>query len=283
MSDSSYRFERRVDPECVDWASRRATEMILEIAGGEAVEGVIDQCCLEEKNTVVSLRMSRLNSLLGINIEEDIAKDILERLHFKINTTTETGADFSVDVPSFRGDVYREVDLIEEVARIHGYDNIPVKSNMRVKLTQDNKFDVITEKVKNIMSGLGFDEVITDSIVGESHNRHGAIWSEGDSLKIMNPIRQDEDLLRKALVHNLLSVKKHNQNYGVDSTNIYELSRIYLPKGDDKLPDEKEILCILCEEGFLALKGVIETILSHLNITHRLESAHFDFGLFSSG
>ncbi|MCP4411190.1 MAG: hypothetical protein GY808_01250, partial [Gammaproteobacteria bacterium] len=82
-------------------------------------------------------------------------------------------------------------------------------------------------------------------------------------------------------VHNLLSVKKHNQNYGVDSTNIYELSRIYLPKGDDKLPDEKEILCILCEEGFLALKGVIETIFSHLNITHRLESAHFDFGLFS--
>ncbi|MCP4413490.1 MAG: phenylalanine--tRNA ligase subunit beta, partial [Gammaproteobacteria bacterium] len=68
MSDSSYRFERRVDPECVDWASRRATEMILEIAGGEAAEGVIDQCYLEEKNTIVSLRMFRLNSLLGINI-----------------------------------------------------------------------------------------------------------------------------------------------------------------------------------------------------------------------
>ena len=283
MSDSSYRFERRVDPECVDWASKRATEMILGIAGGEAADGVIDQDYLEEKNTIVSLRMSRLNSLLGINIEEDIAKNILKRLQFKINTTTETDADFSVDVPSFRGDVYREVDLIEEVARIHGYDNIPVKSNMRVKLTQDNKFDVITEKVKNIMSGLGFDEVITDSIVGESHNKHEAIWSEGDSLKIMNPIRQDEGLLRKALVHNLLRVKKHNQNYGVDSTNIYELSRIYLPKGDDQLPDEKEILCILCEEGYLALKGVIETIHSHLNITHRLESTHFDFGLFSSG
>ncbi|MCP4264662.1 MAG: phenylalanine--tRNA ligase subunit beta [Candidatus Brocadiaceae bacterium] len=282
MSDSSYRFERRVDPECVGWASRRATEMILEIAGGEAAEGVIDQCYLEEKNTIVPLRMSRLNSLLGVNIEEDIAKDILERLQFKINPTTDTGADFSVDVPSFRGDVYREVDLIEEVARIHGYDKIPVESDMRVKLTQDNRFDVITEKVKNIMSGLGFDEVITDSIVGGSHNRHSAIWSEGDGLKIMNPIRQDEDILRKALVHNLLSVKKHNQNYGVDSTNIYELSRIYLPKGDDKLPDEKEIFCILCEEGFLALKGVIETIISHLNITHRLESVHFDFGLFSS-
>ncbi|MHC4269337.1 MAG: phenylalanine--tRNA ligase subunit beta [Planctomycetota bacterium] len=282
ISDSSYRFERRVDPECVDWASRRATEMILAIAGGEVAEGVIDQNYLEEKKIIVSLRMSRLNKLLGINIEENIAKDILKRLQFKINPATETGIDLSVDVPSFRGDVYREVDLIEEVARINGYDNIPVKSSMRVKLTQDNKFDIITEKVKNIMSGLGFDEVITDSIVGESHDRHGAIWSESSSLKIMNPIRQNEDLLRKAMAHNLLRVKKHNQNYGVDSTNIYELSRIYLPKGDDQLPDEKEILCILGEEGFMALKGVIETILSNLNITHRLESTLFDFGLFSS-
>ncbi len=286
MSDSSYRFERRVDPECVDWASRRATEMISEITGGEAAEGKIDRNYLEEKKTIVSLRMSRLNKLLGTNIEEDVAKNILKRLQFKINPAREAETDFSVDVPSFRGDVYREVDLIEEVARIHGYDNIPVNCNMRVKLTHDNKFDIITEKAKNIMSGLGFDEVITDSIVGESHNRHGTIWSENHSLKIMNPIRQDEDLLRKALVHNLLRVKKHNQNYGVDSTNIYELSRIYLPKEYDQLPNEKEILCILSEtqekECFLALKGVIETILNHLNIKDRLDSTHFNFGLFSS-
>lgn len=282
LSDSSYRFERRVDPECVDWASRRAASMILDIAGGKAAEGVIDQNCLEEKKTTVSLRMSRLNSLLGINVEEGMAKDILQRLQFKINPVTDKGFDFDVDVPSFRGDVYREVDLIEEVARIHGYDNIPVKSNMRVKLTQDNSFDIITEKVKNIMSGLGFDEVITDSIVCESHDRHGNLWSVNSSLKIMNPIRKDEDLLRKALVNNLLKVKKHNQNYGVERTNIYELSRIYLPQGEDQLPEEKEILCILGEEGFPDLKGVIESVLSKLNITQRLKCKHFKFDLFNS-
>ena len=280
MSDSSYRFERRVDPECVDWASRRAAKMILEIAGGQAVDGVIDQNYLEDKKVSVSLRMSCLNSLLGLQIEKDTAKDILGHLQFKINSETEEG--FSVDVPSFRGDVYREIDLIEEVARIHGYDKIPVKSNIGVKLTQDNQFDKITEKTKNIISGLGFNEVITDSIVGDSQSRHGTIWSEMSSLKILNPIRQDEDLLRKALVHNLLRVKKHNQNYGVERTDIYELSKVYLPKEDDQLPEEKECLCILGEEGYLALKGVIEAILSHLNIADSLESTHFDFGLFSS-
>jgi phenylalanyl-tRNA synthetase beta chain len=200
--------------------------MILEIAGGEAAESVIDQNYLEEKKTIVSLRMSRLDRLLGINIEEDIAKDILTRLQFKINPATETGADFSVDVPSFRGDVYREVDLIEEVARIHGYDNIPTKSNIGLKPIQENKFDVVVEKVRNIISGLGFSEVIPESIVGNSQNQHDAIWSDNSSIKIMNPIRQDENLLRKTLIHNLLKVKKHNQNHGIEKTQIYELSKV---------------------------------------------------------
>ena len=280
MSDSSYRFERRVDPECVDWASRRATRLILEMAGGQAVEGVIDQNYQEGNKVSVSLKMSRLNSLLGLQIEKDTAKDILGHLQFKINSETEDG--FSVDVPSFRGDVYREVDLIEEVARIHGYDKIPVKNSIGVKLSQDNRFDKITETAKNVISGLGFNEVVTDSIVGDSQDIHGTIWSETGSLKILNPIRQDENLLRKALVHNLLRVKKHNQNYGVEKTDIYELSKVYLPKEDDQLPEEKECLCILGEEGYLALKGVIETMLSHLNIADSLECVHFDFGLFSS-
>ena len=280
MSDSSYRFERRVDPECVDWASMRATKMILEIAGGQAVEGVIDQNYLKGNKVSVSLKMSRLNSLLGLQIDKDAAKGILEHLQFEMHSETEDG--FSVDVPSFRGDVYREVDLIEEIARIHGYDKIPVKNSIGVKLSQDNRFDRITEKAKNVISGLGFNEVVTDSIVGDSQDRHGAIWSETGSLKILNPIRQDENLLRKALVHNLLRVKKHNQNYGVEKTDIYELSKVYLPKEDDQLPEEKECLCILGEEGYLALKGAIEAILSHLNIADSLESTHFDFGLFSS-
>ena len=254
--------------------------MILEIAGGQAVEGVIDQNYLEGNKVSVSLKMSRLNSLLGLKIEKDVAKDILEHLQFKVNS--ETKDRFRVDVPSFRGDVYREIDLIEEVARIHGYDKIPVKNSIGVKLSQDNEFDKITEKTKNVISGLGFNEVVTDSIVGDSQNRHGTIWSETGSLKILNPIRQDENLLRKALVHNLLRVKKHNQNYGVEKTDIYELSKVYLPKEDDQLPEEKECLCILGEGGYLALKGVIETMLSHLNISDSLESTHFDFGLFSS-
>jgi phenylalanyl-tRNA synthetase beta chain len=172
ISDSSYRFERRVDPECVDWASRRAAKMIMEIAGGQVVEGVIDQNYIEGKNVSVALRISRMNSLLGLHIDKETARDILENLQFTIKPEGETEDNLTVEVPSFRGDVYREVDLIEEVARIHGYDKIPAESNIGVKLTQDNIFDKVTEKTKSVISGLGFDEVITDSIVDELHERH---------------------------------------------------------------------------------------------------------------
>ena len=282
-SDSSYRFERRVDPECIDWASRKAAKMFLDIARGQVVEGVIDHNSLESKKASVTLRMSRLNSLLGLHIDKETAKDILERLQFRIKPEEETENNLIVEVPSFRGDVYREVDLIEEVARIYGYDKIPVKSNIGVKLTQDNRVDIITEKTKNIISGLGFDEVITDSIVGELHERHGNIWTDDRGIKILNPIRQDENILRKALVHNLLRVKKHNQNYGVEKANIYELSKIYLPQEDDVMPEEKECLSILGEEGFLSLKGVIETILNQLNIVQELGTMRCDFGLFNPG
>ncbi|ODS33301.1 MAG: phenylalanyl-tRNA synthase beta subunit [Candidatus Scalindua rubra] len=278
-TDSSYRFERRVDPKCVDWASRRAAKMIQEIAGGQVAKGVIDRNYFKKEKTNVVLRIPRLNNLLGIHIEKDIVKDIVERLQFKIISEKKTS--LKVNVPSFRGDVYREIDLIEEVARIHGYDNIPTKSNIGVKLIQENKFDVIVERVRNIISGLGFKEVITDSIVDDSQNQHDSIWSENSSIQIMNPIRQDEDLLRKTLIHNLLKVKKHNQNYGIDKTPIYELSKVYLPQKNDKMPEEKECLCILGEEGFLSLKGVIEAIHKRLNIAHKLESAPYGFNLFS--
>ena len=278
-TDSSYRFERRVDPACVDWASRRAARLIQEMAGGEIVEGVIDQNYLKDKKISVTLRMPRLNSLLGIHIEKDLVKDILERLQFKI--TTETDASLSVDVPSFRGDVYREIDLIEEVIRIHGYDNIPTKGNIGIKPIQENKFDLIVEKVKNVISGFGFSEVVTDSIVGNSQNQYDSIWSDNSNIKIMNPIRHDEDLLRKTLIHNLLRVKKHNQNYGMEKVQIYELSKVYLPSKKDKMPEEKECLCILGEDGFLSLKGIVEAVLSRLNIAHRLESIPYRSDLFS--
>jgi phenylalanyl-tRNA synthetase beta chain len=186
-----------------------------------------------------------------------------------------------VRVPSFRGDVYREIDLIEEIARIHGYASIPTTSNIGVKLNQENRLDCVVEKVKSILSGMGHNEVITDSIVDNTQDHHTGLWTDMSSIRITNPIRHDEDQLRKTIILNLLKVKKHNQNYGTEKTPIYELSKIYLGNDNGEPPDERECLSILGEEGFLPLKGMIETILKQLNIDHMLDPYPFRSELFN--
>ena len=124
-SDSSYRFERAVDPEGVELASKRAVKLIKDFAEGEVAHGVIDIRSGKYEKKRITLRIERLNKVLGLEIKRTIASDILKRLQFNILNEVDTFID--VEVPSYRGDVYREIDLIEEVARIYGYNNIPNK------------------------------------------------------------------------------------------------------------------------------------------------------------
>lgn len=280
-SDSSFRFERHVDPECVDWASRRAAKMIQEIAGGQILEGAIDLNSIQLKETHVTLRTPKLTSLLGIHLEKNEMRDILERLCFTI--ISEEDDRLEVCVPSFRGDVYREIDLIEEIARIHGYESIPATSNIGVKLNPENRFDSVVEKVKSLLYGMGYNEVITDSIVDNKQDLHTGLWTDMNGIRITNPIRHDQDQLRKTIILNLLKVKKHNQNHGTEKTSIYELSKIYLGKENGAPPDERVCLSILCEDGFLPLKGVIEVILHRLNINLMLAPHPFQSDLFNPG
>ena len=272
-TDSSYRFERGVDPEGVDWASRRAARLIQELAGGEVARDVIDIGSGKIKKHVVTLTMSRLNAVLGAQIEPATAKDILSRLGFEVKAAGKEG--FSVTVPGFRGDVSREIDLIEEVARIYGYNNIPTDTRLSIQVRPRGRYEQVEGKARDILVGWGLTEVITYSIVDDTqHQRFGA-FSNAQALTIRNPIRKGEDRLRQTLMGNLLKVKKHNQDRDVPWVKVFELSRIYLPTaGPEKLPDEKTSLCLLWEEegviperAFYALKGIVEGMFSALGLS----------------
>ncbi len=274
-TDSSYRFERGVDPEGVDWASRRATRLIQELAGGEVSKDVFDIGSKGTKNTVVSLNISRLNALLGASIDLATARDILSRLGFNVKVKEKGGKGaLDVTVPSFRGDVYREVDFIEEVARIYGYDNIPTDTRLSIHVSERSVYERVEERTRELLVGWGLTEVVTYSIVdGSRHQRAGSFSrGGGDALAIRNPMRKEENRLRQTLTANHLRVKKHNQDHGVPYIKTFEISRIYLPKeGPEKLPEEKTILCMLWEEegvglekAFYSLKGMVEAIFSAL-------------------
>jgi phenylalanyl-tRNA synthetase beta chain len=276
-SDSSFRFERGVDPEGVDRASMRAAKLINEIAGGQPISGVLGKRYDKLQKRKVVLKIDRLNRLLGTTIDKETSKNILTHLQFSI--VKEGRNTVTVSVPSFRADVYREVDVIEEIARIYGYDNIPTTTNISAYVCEKNKTDLVEEKIRKLLTGQGFSDVVTYSIVDNSPLQNISVWSDGKFMTLRNTIRKEEDRLRTTLLGNIIKVREYNQNYGARRTQIFEISKIYLPQDGEKLPEEKTALCILSEDGFFALKGAIESILGVLGITEscRWVSHKLDF------
>lgn len=286
-TDSSYRFERGVDIEGVDWASKRACKLIQEIAGGEVSNGVVDLYPNKFQEVTISLRMSRLNAVLGTRIERKTTEDILSRLGLRVRSRDRE--ELEVTVPSFRGDISREIDLIEEVARVYGYDNIPIDTDLSIQVPHREKSELLEEKVRELLVGWGFYETITYSIVEEALASGSGLFSTSEPLTIRNPIRAGEDHLRQTLLGNLLRTKKYNQDHGVPRVKVFELSRVYLPSDAHKLPEERTCLGLLwekegasAEEGFYTLKGIIEGILFALGIKERPRWERCPLGLFTS-
>lgn len=279
-SDSSYRFERAVDPEGVLQASKRAADMIMKIAGGNFAGGSdIDS---ETKQDVkVTLRINRINKVLGIEISREQSKKILEGLGFII--VAETDDTIKVSVPGFRSDVTREIDLIEEIIRIYGYDKIPVKTNIGVEIANKKPAEIVTDRVRTRLTGIGLFETVSFSIVEETPVKYDVnVWSAKDNMIIINPLNKAENRLRKTLLFNCLKIMKHNQDRGVKPVDIFEISNIYLPTGNGNLPDEKICLGILVEKDFLELKGIIESILQLQIVKGVLSFECSEFNFFES-
>ena len=287
MSDSSYRFERGVDPVQVEWASRRAARLIREIAGGTICKGVIDLWTEPYRPAKVTLRFARLNHLLGMPIPPDAAVDILNRLGF--DTLSRDNRAVTVIVPPFRAnDVYREIDLIEEIIRIYGYDRIPETSTMTIVAGGVSKSERVEQHVREILPGLGYHETMTNAFCTETAVKLVSPWTDREALTVQNTVRRDENRLRVSILPELLRVKRTNAAHGVSRAPLFEIGRVYLPRPprttgkpsrDDALPDEKAVLSILSEGNLLEAKGVLETLLRGLRIAGqpRFENGEMPF------
>ncbi|GAN31675.1 MAG: phenylalanine--tRNA ligase subunit beta [Candidatus Brocadia sp. AMX2] len=261
-SDSSYRFERGTDPEGLDHALQRAISLIKDYAGGEIASGAIDIRAGRYEAKKITLRVERLRKVLGVEIKRDVAIDILKKLQFTILNDIDNFID--VEVPSFRGDAYREIDLIEEVARIYGYNNIPTRTSITVRGSAKNKYEIVENTTRQFLTSLGFYEVKTFSIVDISPLQSVNLWSDRVGIDIVNPLRQEESRLRTSLLPSLIKTKRYNMNHGTEQIKIFEIAKVYL--AGDKLPDEKTCLSILADVDFFALKGIVESLLLNLGI-----------------
>lgn len=261
-TESSYRFERGVDPLGVELASRRATALISDICGGTVAEGSIDILHLDLSPRKVSLRPERVERVLGLRLGVEEIADALSRIGM---TVEESGQILVATVPAFRVDIKEEIDLIEEIARLYGYDRVPVKTTMCVATSVPSAFERVERRTKEVLVGLNFAEVVTTSFLNPTLASSIAPWSKGEPLILRNPLRKEEGAMRMSLIPGLLVVRKTNQDLGVRDVNIFELARVYLPRGPEGR-EERHTLGLLSDGDFYALKGVVEALFERLGL-----------------
>ena len=295
QTDASRRFERGMDPELQGEAVARAAGLIAGVAGGEVAAGMIDVRTPAAADPVIRLRTSRVNGLLGTGLDRDETASLLRRLRFGVQPDGADGADLEVSVPSFRRDVCREVDLIEEVARLYGYDRIePVASapprdesdgaREREQASRGQQDD--RRRLRDTMAGFGFTEVVTHSLLHPDLNR--LIDPSRPSVLLDNPLSPELSAMRTSLAASVLSVVRWNANRKVRDIRIFEAGRVFWPK-EEGLPDEPEHLCIAVTgqrhsphwDGppgafdFFDLKGLAEALLGRLGLD-RVEIVPYD-------
>jgi len=267
-SPSSYRFERRVDPLGIDWASRRCCELILELAGGELAEGVIDVGPETPDREPIVLRLSQLPRVLGIDVPADEVRRILSDLG--CNETKAEEQKVTVVPPSWRRDLVREIDLVEEIARIHGYDEIPEDVGVPMVPSHRSDEDRVLDKVRHVLTSVGFDEAMTASVVPAEWSDAFSPWSDQAPIQASTPMLKGADQLRRSLVPSLLEARRVNESLANPVIELFESARVYLPQDGD-LPREQWTLSIASGGDYYHVKGAIEAIVSTLNPAARLE------------
>lgn len=266
QSDSSFRFERGVDPNGVDKASCRAAQLIVELAGGTLAKGVIRTGADAAQPRTITMRIQRCLDLLGINVPIDRMMELLSPLQLQPQLSDDQST-ITCTIPTFRLDLEREIDLIEEVARLHGYDHIDVQSKIHIEARPLQKDIAARQRLDEVLTAHGLHETISFSFVKPKQGN--PFLPEGeDALMIGDERRKAEPMLRPSLLPSLLTCRKINQDAGNSAVRLYEAASTWTRKNDGVI--ERERLSILCDVGESAdvslrdLRGTIEEMLQHL-------------------
>jgi phenylalanyl-tRNA synthetase beta chain len=265
-SEAAFRFERTVDIEMVDWASKRAAQLITQVTGGKVAKGVVDIYPKRPAQKEVTLRLARLNKVLGIEIPPGETVKILSSLSFQ---PKQKGDLISCTVPSWRSDIYREIDLIEEVVRVYGYNKIPAEQKIQIKVVPVDARQKLAESIGTYLNGCGFYETISVSFIDRSIAELFAAENSGEHLSVKDVTRKGDNLLRQMLLPSLLAVIKTNLNVKNTPCRIFEIADTFVPcprrDKSDILPVEKTKLAVACDGDFSLLRGAVDGLIKSIN------------------
>jgi phenylalanyl-tRNA synthetase beta chain len=278
-TEASYRFERGTDPSGTVIAVDRLAYLIHEWGGGDVCKGVYDAHPRPEKERKVQFRMPRVRKFLGVDIPESDAVSALERL--QLEPEKKKGEVWTITPPGFRRDLAIEEDVIEEIARIYGYENIPVTMPVgRTVPVKTEPLDKLQGDIRDALEGLGCNEAVTYSFISESDIDELGIGGGLDPVSIMNPISEEMTVMRTSILPGLLKVLRTNVSRRLEDIRLYETGRVFLPCSECELPEErlrvagvmagvrsrKKWFRALEEADFFDIKGVVESVLNSVGI-----------------
>lgn len=264
-SPSSYRFERKVDRSRLDWASRRCCELILQTAGGTLLQGsVVAGSTDDGQRTPVTLRFARISGLLGIDIPPAVCVSILQQLGLQLLQSSDT--EVVVRPPSWRADLTRECDLIEEIARIHGYEHIPTDAPLPVVAATRTLREKVLDTVRAQLVAAGLYEALTLSFVSESQRTMFQAAGPRSPVAVSHSSRSHENQLRQSLIPSLLQCRRQNERHGTLNAELFEIARVYLSAGQGQPESQAEPLTVSLVAGrsFAQLLGIVENLLHAL-------------------
>ena len=279
-SEAAARFEKGIDMEAAERASNRICQLLCELAGGTLVDGTLDSYEDTFKEKEVDLIFDHARATIGVDVTDDAMIAMMESLAFRY---APIDGGIRVTVPFYRVDIEREVDLIEEVARLNGYDKIPATlPTGQMTEGKKNKRQKVADEVKNIMVSMGFDELVTYSFMNKKHYDL-LLLPEDDirrnSVKIMNPFSDEQGVVRTLVLPGVINVAAKNISRRNLNLSIFEIASGYFPTEGEKLPTEKSMLTALISgefsqgwngkkitKDFYYMKGVLEQLLKALRI-----------------
>ncbi|CAG9619573.1 phenylalanine--tRNA ligase subunit beta [Sutcliffiella rhizosphaerae] len=286
-SEASARYEKGIDPARTREAAERAISLMEQYAGGEVVSGSVEANTLTIEPAIVTTTVEKINSVLGTSITSEEVKDIFTRLQFGV---AEDNGSFTVTVPTRRGDITIEEDLVEEVARLYGYDNIPttlpVSAATPGVLTP---YQAMRRKVRRYLEGAGLIQNITYSLTSEERAKQFAL-EDGEAIRLAMPMSEERSTLRLSLVPHLLDALQHNIARSLQANAVYEIGSVFIGKENTTLPEEKErlagALTGLWEQhpwqgekkavDFFVVKGILEGMFRILGVEESISYARLE-------
>ncbi|HVN47803.1 MAG TPA: phenylalanine--tRNA ligase subunit beta [Bacteroidota bacterium] len=278
-TEAAYRFERGADIDMTIIAVNRAAQLMQELAGAEILNGIIDVYPEKQEPAKIVVRIPRVNSIIGVSLTQNQIISLLEKI--ELISVVKSNDELLVTIPNFRTDITEEIDVIEEVARVFGYNNIETKTHASIDFTQTIRTDRFQNEIRDYLIGAGFHEILSIALRQETVARLGGV----QPIKVLNPVSAEMEALRTSLIPGALQVVKHNLNHGVKDLRLFEIGNVFTlknsadPLNHENYHEEERLLVVLSglhqtasygqpvrKVDVLDLKGEVSALLSKFNL-----------------